>query len=212
MSPRCRQRIGEALGVECRLHDARRHMRPRDEGRVAEQRHAAERDAGRFKIEDRLQDDLRRGISPAPQAAAREALGVALDRRDQLRAGSAAAGSRRRGCGRSRRCKGRRGRSPSTGRNQTKWQRALAGSAARRRHRDRQHQFAVRKAEHHAVEHQLVEVGRKLMRPRPRRARPHSRRSAARAPGRNCARTVECSPSAATSRSPSARGRRRRWR
>ena len=44
-----------------------------------------------------------------------------------------------------------------------------------------------------------------IRRPRPRRARPHSRRSAARASGRNCARAVECNPSAATSRSPSAR-------
>ena len=36
--------------------------------------------------------------------------------------------------------------------------------AARRRHRDRQHQFAVRKAEHHPVEHQVVKLGRKLVR------------------------------------------------
>ena len=77
--------------------------------------------------------------------------------------------------------------------------------AARRRHRDRQHQLAVGKAEHHAVQHQSREARAKASPPRPRRARPHSRRSAARAPGRNCARTVECSPSAPTSRSPSAR-------
>ena len=50
-----RKRIGETLRVECRLGDASNHVRSCNKSGITEERHAAEHDARRFQIEDRLQ-------------------------------------------------------------------------------------------------------------------------------------------------------------
>ena len=130
--------------------------------------------------------------------------GVALDAFDQLRADQ-----RRRdrqamaaaaGIGAKRRQRGLVGRSKPD-----EMAAALAASPLRHRHRDRQQEFAVREAEHHPLEHQFVQLRRQLM--RLDHAAPGDISGVARAQGRGQSwpRTVECSPSAPTSRSASAR-------
>ena len=104
-------------------------MRPGDEGGVADQRHAPERNARQFKIEDRLQDDLRGGVHQRGKLRREQRGGVALDRGDQFRTDQ-----RRRDRG-AVRAAGRVGanRRParsSAGRNQTKWQARSPSPAA----------------------------------------------------------------------------------
>jgi len=55
-----------------------------DEGRVTDQRHAAERNLRRFKIEDRLQDDLRGAGHQRGQLRCEESRRVAFDAGDQF--------------------------------------------------------------------------------------------------------------------------------
>ena len=175
----CGQRRDEAFGVDGGLHHAGCHMRPGDEGGVAHERDAPEGDAGRFKIEDRLQDNLCRGVHQRGKLRREQCVGVVLERRDQLRAGSAAAGSRRHGGGRWRRCKGRRGRFPSPAGTRRSGRRAClrraapaSGSTA-----------SVRRPESRTPSGETSgrEDRATARPPRPRRARPHSRHSAARA-------------------------------
>ena len=138
-------------------------MRARDERCVADQRHAADRDARRFQIEDRLKNDLRRAVHQRGKLRGEQRRGVALDAFDQLRADQ-----RRRdrqamaaaaGIGAKRPQRGLVGRSKPD-----EMAAALASVPLRHRHRDRQQEFAVREAEHHAPEHQFVQLRRKLMR------------------------------------------------
>ena len=54
-------------------------MRAGDERRVANERHAADRDARRFKVEDRLKDDLHGAVHQRGKLWGEECRGVAPD-------------------------------------------------------------------------------------------------------------------------------------
>ena len=76
-----RQRTGEAFGVDGGLHHAGRHVGPGDEGGVTRQSHAPKADAGRFKLEDWLQDDLCCGVHERRKLRSEQRGRVLPDRR-----------------------------------------------------------------------------------------------------------------------------------
>ena len=152
------QRLDEAFGIDGSLQHAACDMRPGDEGCVPHQRDPAERNGGQLEIEDRLQDDLRGAFDQRRKLRRQKRIGVALDRVDQLRANE-----RRRdrnamsppGPVGAQFGEGvfRRGAKPDEMTGASGTRRAAPASAI-----DKQ-QLAVRKPEHHPMQHQIVQLG-----------------------------------------------------
>ena len=81
-----RKRLGQRRGIVRRLRDAGRHMRARDEGRIADDRDPAERHARRFEIVDRLQDRLLDQPHDLAELRRQQPLGIGAHFGDRLAA------------------------------------------------------------------------------------------------------------------------------
>jgi hypothetical protein len=79
-----RERIGEALGIDGGFNHAGRDVRPRHEGRIADQGHPLKSDLQRRQIKDRLKDDLRRGLDQRRELGRKQRTGISFESGDQL--------------------------------------------------------------------------------------------------------------------------------